>query len=66
MQGEQGHRRPQACAPVKNKGHLVTVRAEENRRMACRKAVFWWKGVLWNMPAAERGMHSAVDRKSVV
>lgn len=65
MQREQRLRRPQACAPVKNKGHLVTMRAEENRRMACWRAVFWWKGVLWNMTAAERGMHSAVDRKSV-
>lgn len=53
---------PGLC-PVKNKGHLVTVRAEESRRMACRRAVFWWRGVLWNMTAVERGMHSTEDRK---
>jgi hypothetical protein len=39
--------------PRKNKGHLVTVRAEENRSMACRRAVFWWRGVLWNATAVE-------------
>lgn len=60
-----GGPRLEALVPREEQRTFGTVRAEEDRRMACKRAVFWWRDVLWNLTAVERGNHSTVDRKSV-
>lgn len=60
-----GGPRLEALVPREEQRTFGTVRAEEDRRMACKRAVLWWRDVLWNMTAVERGNHSTEDWKSM-